>query len=371
VNTCGTPDTLSPAHLTAEQVAFGESVGRLLASAGHLESTDLLSLIAKQGFLGIAVPEDYGGASTDDLGFGLVFATQAMAAGLTGVAFRYGLHAWVVAPFLARCASAAQQGRWLPGMASGACIASAVGLRESVDDCIQIRENDDGTAYLSGKLCAIPGAAKAQLLLIVITAPTLRVVVVDTADVRVQPLDDEWGAPGLASADITLEDLRVDPSTCVPIAGKQAVDTLRADYYLWLATLSVAGARAALHLTVQYVQGRNVFGRPLAEFENTRRTLANVAVELASAGALLNECIASRASSAACPAATAAAALAGAAAHASSVDLGLQLHGGYGYMREYPIAQSYADAMRIRLETIGTAAWTDLAAALGLVTPTE
>jgi acyl-CoA dehydrogenase len=178
-------------------------------------------------------------------------------------------------------------------------------------------------------------------------------------------VSNEVAAPGLASADITFDDVTVDPSNRIG-AGQNGIDGLWADHYLWLAILSVTGARAALDISVQYVQNRTVFGRPVADFENTRKTLAEVAVELVSVHALLDECIAARAHSAITLAMAASAAVASAAAHALSVDRGLQLHGGYGYMREYPIAQAYADAMRLRLETAGMAASTDVATALGL-----
>lgn len=361
-------DALLPGPLTDEQTAFGDSVSRLLSSAPHpTVPGDLLSLIAEQGFLGIAMPEEYGGASTDDLGFGLVFATRTMTAGHTGLALRYGIHAWVVAPFLAKYATAEQQARWLPEMASGACIASAVGLRGSADDTIELRGNDD-EMYLTGRLYGIPGAAEAQLLLVAVKSPVPQVILINASDVDVRRVDDESAAPGLASADISFDNLMVPAGSRVPSVSPRAIDSLWADHYLWLAALGVGGARAALTITLRYVQERNVFGRPLAEFENTRRTLAGVAIDLASASAVLDDCVSARAHSAITPGAAAAAALAATAVHGRSVDHGLQLHGGYGYMREYPISQAYADAMRLRLETESLTTWMDVVAELGLMT---
>jgi acyl-CoA dehydrogenase len=365
VNIDDTASGLFHADLTPEQHAFGESVGRLLATASHTGPSQLLSQIAEHGFLGIAVPEEYGGASMDDLRFGLVFATEAMAAGFTGVALRYGLHAWVAAPFLARHAPAAQQARWLPAIASGASMATVVGLREGVGETVHGREYD-GAVRLTGTLRGVPGAAGADLLLVVIDSSAPEVVVIDAATADVRPVSDESAAPGLASADVVFDDVTVDPLNRINGAG---ADGLRADHYLWLAILGVTGARAALDISLQYVQNRTVFGRPVADFENTRKTLAEVAVELASVHALLDECISARTHSAITPAMAASAAVASAAAHARSVDRGLQLHGGYGYMREYPIAQAYADAMRLRLETAGMAASAHVATALGLKTP--
>lgn len=357
---------LLPGSRTGEQNSFGDSVSRLLGSAPHpTEPGHLLSLIAEQGFLGIAIPEEYGGASTDDPVFGLVFATRAMAAGHTGLALRYGIHAWVVGPFLAKYATVEQQARWLSKMASGACIASVVGLRGSTDDAIELREND-GAMYLTGRVCGVPGAAEAQLLLVAVKSPVPQVILINASDVEVRRVDDESAAPGLASADISFDNLMVPAGSRVPGVCPQSIDSLWVDHYLWLAALGVGGARAALNITVQYVQERTVFGRPLAEFENTRRTLAGVAIDLASASALLDDCISARAHSAITPGAAAAAALAATAVHGRAVDHGLQLHGGYGYMREYPISQAYADAMRLRLETESATTWMDVAAALGL-----
>lgn len=365
----GTASGLFLVDLTPEQHAFGESVGRLLTTAASdTEPSQLLSQIAEQGFLGIAVPEQYGGASVDDLRFGLLFAREAMAAGFTGVALRYGLHAWVTAPFLTRHASAVQQARWLPVIASGASIATVVGLREAVGETVHAREYE-GALRLTGTLRGVPGAAGADLFLVVTDSPAPEVAVIDAATADVRPVSDELAAPGLASADISFDDVTVDPSNRINGAGHTAIDGLRADHYLWLAILSVTGARTALDISSQYVQNRTVFGRAVADFEHTRKTLADVAAELASVHALIDACISARAHSAITPAMAASAAVASAAAHARSVDRGLQLHGGYGYMHEYPIAQAYADAMRLRLETAGMAASTHVATALGLKAP--
>lgn len=358
--------TLLAGHLTEEQETFNGSVARLVGSTtASADSNSVLTLAGAQGFLGIAVPEEYGGSSTDDFGFGLVFASNAMAAGLTGVAFRYGMHAWVAAPFLAHHASDAQQARWLPAIASGACLASVVGIRKSTNDILESRD-EDGTLHLTGTFENVPGAAEAQLLLIAVNTPTPQVVLVETGDIERKPVGDGSGVPGMASADIAFCNLVVPAANRVAVTGACAVDSLRTDYYLWLAALGVTGAQAALRNTVQYVQERRVFGRPLAEFENTRHSLAGVAVALAGASALLDDSVSARAHSAITPAAAAAAALAATAAYSRSVDHGLQLHGGYGYMREYPISQAYADAMRIRLETGDAAAWISVATALGL-----
>jgi acyl-CoA dehydrogenase len=127
--------------------------------------------------------------------------------------------------------------------------------------------------------------------------------------------------------------------------------------------LAAAGARAALRETVGYVQDRKVFGRPLAEFDNTRSVLARVAVDLDLVETFVDAAVRARGAGPVTPARAAAAAIAATDVHARAVDEGLQLHGGYGYMREYPISLAFADARHLLLEASRRVAALDLLAA--------
>jgi acyl-CoA dehydrogenase len=108
----------------------------------------------------------------------------------------------------------------------------------------------------------------------------------------------------------------------------------------------MAGARTALAMAVDYVKQRKAFGRPIAEFENTRHTLGQLGARIAAVSAFVDSCLAA----AKLPGQTAAAAkLCATELLGEAVDTGVQLHGGYGYMWEYPIARAYAAARFFRL----------------------
>jgi acyl-CoA dehydrogenase len=139
------------------------------------------------------------------------------------------------------------------------------------------------------------------------------------------------------------------------------------DLSIWSAVVAVAGARAALGLTLEYVAERKVFGRPVAEFENTRFRLAELAAELAAAEALTDMCVSALTDGTLSEPRAAAALLTSAQVHDRAVDQGMQLHGGYGYMREYPISHAFSDARFLRMASAATdEPRRTLASALGL-----
>jgi acyl-CoA dehydrogenase len=336
--------------------AFRGSVRKLLATrpGPGVDERGALSAAGADGFLGVTLPESLGGGGVDDPRFTVVLGEEMMSAGHTALAFRAGVHAWVVAPALMHHATAAQQDRWLPGLASGERTVALVGL--GVDGAISSRSADSGLV-LSGTSRAVAGGADADLLLVVTEddAGRGRLAVLESGRAGVTPTPDSLGAPGMAPAHVTFCDTVVPQSDVLPTASEVGaagqLDELRGDVDLWLAVISLAGARAALSETVAYVQDRKVFGRSLAEFDNTCDVLAGVSVSLDAASHLVATCVRSRCAGPIAPARACAAVIAATDVHARAVDEGLQLHGGYGYMREYPIAQAFADARYLLLES--------------------
>jgi alkylation response protein AidB-like acyl-CoA dehydrogenase len=112
---------------------------------------------------------------------------------------------------------------------------------------------------------------------------------------------------------------------------------------------AVAGARRALAITIDYVLDRKAFGRPIASFQNTRHVLAGISADIDAAQVFADACVAERAEGSLTETRAAALKLHCSELYGATVDAGLQLHGGYGYMMEYPIAHAYADARFWRL----------------------
>jgi len=283
------------------------------------------------GFLGTAVPEQFGGGGADDMGFLAVLIEETVAVGATGLALLWALHAGVTIPCLLDHGTVADKQRWLPGLMNGELIGIPAG-RGSVTV-------HDG--QLSGTLSGVPGGRLADLLLI--DVGDVQVVATDHPGVHVDPAQASLASPDVGLADIVLEHVVTDAADILPSTA------FHRDIDLWLAVVALAGARTALALTLDYVRSRKVFGRPLAEFENTRFRLAEVSAELSTATTSVDQCLTARAGGCLDAADAAAARLIAVALNDRAVDQGMQLHGGYGYMREYPIAQAFADARFLRL----------------------
>jgi acyl-CoA dehydrogenase len=287
-----------------------------------------------QGFLGTLVPEEYGGGGVGDPRFTAVLLEEAMAAGAAGFALLLALHGGVCVPAVLRLPDSDDRAAWLTGLATGELQAVPVVLGPGL------------------AAAGVPGAATAGLFVVAVPSDDgdLGVVVLPRSAVGVEPAPG--GAP-LGGREAAAADVRVDPELLVH-AHRDPDRLLRRDLDLWSAVLAVAGAQAGLDLTRSYVAERTVFGRPVASFENTSFRLGELAAQIAAARALTESCLTGLADGSLLPATAAAARVTGASAHDRAVDQGMQLHGGYGYMREYPISHAFADARFLRLAAAAT-----------------
>lgn len=330
----------------ADHEDFAQSVRRFLADhvVGRLEEwravggfdRGLFAAAGEQGFLGTTVPEELGGAGLDDPRFAAVLVEETAATGAAGIALVAARHVGVVLPALVAAASP-----HVAGLATGELIG-----------CVAV-------VSAEGRASGVPGAAVADVLVLVDATDPERFVVVrrDELEVVATRL---LGGTEAAAADVVV------PTGVLDGPRYDAPDLL-ASIDLWDAVVSVGAARAAFELTVDYVQDRAVFGRKLATFENTRFRLAEVGAELAAVRGLVDSALSQLAAGSLSPGLAAAVRIVAAKVHDRAVDQGMQLHGGYGYMREYPIAHAFGDARFVR---VASAAASEpravLAAALGL-----
>jgi len=211
---------------------------------------------------------------------------------------------------------------------------------------------------LTAELNGGPGTAGASLLFVT-AEPAGHVLIIDAHDSAVTTRPDSRGFIGVNEA----------PGITVQLADHRPAETEGTDALVrstnaWMAVVHAAGAHAALRLATEYVFERRVFGQPLANMENTKTVLGDAAAQTCAATELAYRTATDHAEGGA---RAAAARHVAAAAHRRNADIGLQLHGGYGYMREYPIAQAYADAAVLTSAPwIGARAEHSVAAALGL-----
>jgi alkylation response protein AidB-like acyl-CoA dehydrogenase len=303
---------------------------------------------AESGFLGMQIPEEYGGGGVDDIRFGLVAAEELSRSGLIGPALAFTAHTNVAVPLLTTWASPGQCSTWLPDLASGRTLAAVTGTSA------RVRYESGGSGIrLSGVAKGVVNGMTGGLLVVAAQSDSGEhaVIVLDAATEGVNRKrgPELLGVHGADLADIHLDDVQVSAACALQGDGAEQWGALGIDEQLSLAAIGVAGARAALAWTLDYVRERKVFGRAVAEFENTRFALADVAADIILAETCLNASILQRLSGRLRPQHAAAAKLRCTELFGRAVDQGMQLHGGYGYMREYAIAQAYADARFLRL----------------------
>ncbi|MFB7166433.1 acyl-CoA dehydrogenase family protein [Streptomyces sp. NPDC056121] len=326
---------------------------------GHVPR-ELYRKLGDLGVFGINVPEEYGGAGVTDFTYQTVIREEC---GRAGVGFgAESVHTCLVLPYLLEFGSEAQKKRWLPGFLSGETM-TAIAMTEPgtgsdlAGIATRARLSDDGTHYvLNGAKTFITGGAQADLILVVCRTSAydpadrrggLSILCVDTTSegFAVGRKLDKIGLRAQDTAELSFTDVKVPVADLLGEEGAAftylthnlAVERLAA------AIGAYANAAGAIGLAQEYVSGRQVFGKPVAAFQNTKFVLAECATEVAAAQSLVDRALEEHAAGELTPADAARAKLFCTEVAGRVIDKCLQLHGGYGYMLEYPIARLYAD----------------------------
>jgi len=316
------------------------------------------------GVMGMAIPEKYGGSGDPDYRYNVILQEEASRALVTMGTVRTQLD--VILPYFLAYCSDDQRARWFPGLADGSLL-TAIAMTEpgTGSDLAGIRSRAvlDGDAYvLNGAKTFITGGLLADLVIVV-----CRTSDASAGDRRsgLTLLVVEDGMPGFAkgrkldkiglrvqdTAELSFTDVRV------PVANRLGEEGAAFGYLghnlpqerMTIAVGSVAQARAAVDAAVSYVSSRQLFGKPLASFQNTKFELAACATEVEAGQALLDRALLSLVSGSLSGADAALVKLFCTEMQARVVDRCLQLFGGYGYITEYPIARLYADARVTRI----------------------
>ncbi len=317
----------------------------------------------KHGFIGMAVPEQYGGGGTDDFRFNAIIAEEIAMAGGGGGSLGLTLHNDITTPYFLEYCTTEQKERWLPGIASGELI-TAIAMTEpgTGSDLAGITSTAllDGDEYvLNGAKTFITNGINSDLVIVVCrTDPaagrkgmSLLVVERGMAGFERGRNLDKIGQHSADTAELFFSDVRVPAANLLGEAGK-AMDYLGfnlAQERLSIGVYGLAMAKASFGWTVDYVKERKAFGQPIAGFQNTKFVLAEIATEVTVTTSFMNDCLAKHVEGELSPAEAAMAKLWGTELQKRTVDRCLQLFGGYGYMTEYRIGPAYADA---RIATI-------------------
>ncbi|MET8426831.1 acyl-CoA dehydrogenase family protein [Nocardia sp. NPDC059091] len=315
----------------------------------------------KQGFLGMAVPEEYGGGGVLDFRYNAIVTEEVTKGFYSGLGF--GLHNDVIAPYLLELANEEQKRRWLPGFCSGEII-TAIAMTEpgtgSDLQGIKTRAVKDGDDWiLNGAKTFITNGINADIVIVVAqTDPSkgamgFSLLVVERGMPgfeRGRNLD-KIGLKAQDTAELSFTDVRVPGKNLLGTEGQGFVHLMQnlPQERLSIAVMAAAAMEACLDLTCQYVRDRKAFGKPIGAQQNTRFVLAELATKTTAVRVFVDRCIELLNDR---KLTVEEAAMAKWWSSEEQVDLitkCLQLHGGYGYMREYPIAKAYMDA---RVQTI-------------------
>jgi acyl-CoA dehydrogenase len=325
---------------------------------------DFYRRMGELGFLGLQVPDQYGGAGVESFTFNAIINEESVRAGLTLGPLR--VHLDLVLPYLLGYANEEQKSRWLPAFVAGELM-TAIAMTEpgTGSDLAGIRTSArrDGDHYvLNGAKTFITGGVNADRVLVVCrTSPPgtenrrsgLTILAVDTASpgFEVGRMLDKMGLKAQDTCELSFTDVRVPVEDRLGEEGR-AFEYLThnlAQERLTIAVTAVAAAHTAIDLAKAYTQERAVFGKPVAAFQNTKFVLAECAADAAAGQAYLDHALQLHDRRELTPADAAALKLWTTEMQARVVDKCLQLHGGYGYMNEYLIAKLYADARVTRI----------------------
>lgn len=319
------------------------------------------------GMLGMAIPEEYGGAGIDDYRYNVVLQEEAARALVTLSTVRTQLE--VILPYFLHYANAEQRRRWFPGLADGTLL-TAIAMTEpgTGSDLAGVRTtavrstDAGGDHYLvNGAKTFITGGIQADLVVVVARTSTdpenrrkgLSLIVVEDGMPgfeRGRELE-KMGCKVQDTAELSFTDVRVPAANLLGEEG-EAFSYLGHNLpqeRLTVAVGSVAQARSALHATIDYVKNRTAFGTPVASFQNTKFELAAVSAELEAAQTMLDRAVLDHVDGVLSREDAARVKLFCSEMQARAVDRCLQLFGGYGYMMEYPIARLYNDARVARI----------------------
>jgi alkylation response protein AidB-like acyl-CoA dehydrogenase len=310
---------------------------------------------AAQGFVAFAAPEELGGAGVDDFRFNAIVDEEVAYTGTVGDNF--ALVNDILTPYLLDLTDDEQRGRWVPGVTTGDIVPAIAMSEPSTGSDLRAIASTAKWAgdhwRLSGSKTFVTSGIQADL---VIAAARIQrdgvegmglFVVEEGAEgfTRGRKLE-KIGRKAQDTAELFFEDVAVAPENLIGEAGRGLQMLMRnlPQERLSIAVTAVASAERAMEITLEYVRSRNAFGQPVGSFQANRHVLANAATEVSIARVYVDRCILAQTLGELTADEAAAAKYWTTELQFRVIDLGLQMHGGYGYMEEYEIARMWRDA---------------------------
>ena len=332
----------------------------------HREEWDRAGLVPKSlftkagesGFIAMSVPEEFGGAGVKDFRYSQVVIEELCLADVYPAGMGMTLHNDVCLPYFLDYCTPEQQQRWLPGIASGELITAVAmtepGIGSDLASMTTSAIRDGDTYILNGSKTFITNGINANLTIVACkTDPSLRhkgmsllVVESDSEGYERGRNLDKVGMHAQDTAELFFTDVRVPVENLLVDEGQGfnlLVKNLPQER-LSIAMAGVAHARAILGWTIDYCHERTAFGQPIGNFQNSRFKLAEMETEITIGETFVDRCIMALNEGTLTAEEASMAKWWLTELQKKVADTCVQLHGGYGYMNEYPVARAYADA---------------------------
>jgi alkylation response protein AidB-like acyl-CoA dehydrogenase len=356
-----------------EHELFRDSVRRFIAAelaprndswerAGIVDR-DMFRAAGKHGFLGMAVPTEYGGGGVDDFRYNLVIGEEVQRAGINAAGLGWTLHNDICLPYFLSLCTEEQKARWLPGICSGDLITAIAmtepGIGSDLASMTTTAVRDGDRYVLNGSKTFITNGINADLVVTAVkTDPGARhrgmslVVVERGMDgfERGRNLD-KIGMHAQDTAELFFTDVQVPVANLLGEEGEgfRYLVTNLPQERLSIGATGVAAARAAFDQTLSYVTERQAFGQAVGAFQNTRFRMAEIATEIELGQTYIDRCVLALNARELTAEEASMAKWWCTELQGRVVDICVQLHGGYGYMAEYPVARAFADARVTRI----------------------
>jgi acyl-CoA dehydrogenase len=308
-----------------------------------------------QGFLAPTVPEAFGGVGVD-YRYNVIVNEEVSRLGLSGIG--WSLHSDISVPYISNYGSDEIKDKFLPGCVSGD-IVSAIAMTEpgTGSDLQNIKTTAvlDGDEYIiNGSKTFITNGQHADVVIVVAKTDP------DAGAMGVSLILVEAGTPGFEkgknlkkvgmkaqdTSELFFTDVRVPKGNLLGKAGEGFIYLMQelAQERLTIGTIALAASESMLQQTIDYVKERNAFGRPVSAFQNTQFKLAELSTQIVSARTFVDRCVELHLNKQLDATGASQVKLLSSELQCKVADECLQLHGGYGYMWEYPIARAFADA---------------------------
>jgi alkylation response protein AidB-like acyl-CoA dehydrogenase len=313
------------------------------------------------GLLCFDVPEEYGGPGIDDFRFNMILSEEQTRSGANGPGF--SVHTDIIVPYLTSLATEEQKQRWLPGCVTGELI-TAIAMTEpgAGSDLQGIRTTavDQGDHYLlNGSKTFISNGINADLVIVVARTDP------EAGHKGISLLVVERGMPGFErgrnlekvglhaqdTSELSFTDVRVPKENLLGAEGSGFISLMMnlPQERLIIACQAVAGCEAIVDMCLDYAKTRQAFGKPIGKFQHNRFLVAEMYTETTITRTFIDDCVKRHIKGELDAVGASQAKYWATELQNKLVNQAVQLHGGYGYMLEYPIARAYLDS---RISTI-------------------